>query len=299
MRPLASIVCLAIFLPLAGCENGGKRFIFGPASTPAPTPAGVQSAESLVNYLNANASRMQTLRCVDVDGTFQNYGFRAKMMAMKPRNFLMTASALGSPIVDIGSNDVEFWFWSSKAPDPNQYFCTYKDFEDGKVPHFPFPFQPDWIMEALGMGPYGPASKYTVEHDARTIKLIEKTRTPQDRAVRKVIVFNRQEVKEPNPQVQAFLLLDDGTGKEICSAQIQAVQVVATDDLREGVVVPRRMELRVPSDNIRLNLIFSGVAVNTKLDASSFQRQPLQGVQSVDLARGPVGGAVRGPGNAP
>src|SRR6266404_4528603 len=101
MRPFASILCLALFLPLVGCENGGKRFIFGPAPTP-PTPAGVPTVESLVKYLNDNASRIESLRCVDMDCTFQSYGFRAKMMALKPRNFFMSATAGGMPIVDIG-----------------------------------------------------------------------------------------------------------------------------------------------------------------------------------------------------
>lgn len=292
MRPLISILCLTILLPLAGCENGGKRFIFGPSPTPL-TPSGVPTVESLVEYLNENASRIESLRCVDVDGTFQNYGFRAKMMAMKPRNFVMTASALGSPIVDIGSNDKEFWFWSSKAPDPLQYFCTYKDFEDGKVAQFPFPFQPDWVMEAMGMGPYGPASKYSLEHDAKTLKLVEKVRTPQGRTVRKVIVMNRNPVEAPLPQVQAYLLLDDATGKEICSAHVLARQVAPS------ALIPRRLELRVPNDGTRLNLVFNAMEVNPKLDAGQFQRQQLVGVQSFDLARGAVGGAVRSPGNAP
>ncbi len=292
MRPLTSILCLAILIPLAGCESGGKRFIFGPTSTPL-TPAGVPTVESLVDYLNENASRIESLRCVDVDGTFQNYGFRAKMMAMKPRNFVMSASALGSPIVDIGSNDKEFWFWSSKVPEPFQYFCTYKDFEDGKVAKFPFPFQPDWIMEAMGMGPYGPASKYTLEHDAKTLKLVEKVTTPQGRAVRKVIVLNRQAVEAPLPQVQAYLLLDDATGKEICSAHVLARQSAPS------ALIPRRLELRVPTDGTRLNLVFNAMEVNPKLDAGQFQRQQLVGVQSFDLARGPVGGAARSPGGAP
>jgi hypothetical protein len=282
MRPLALLLCLAILLPGAGCENGGKRFIFGP-STPPPPPAGVPSAESLVEYLNENARRIKSLKCTDIDLTFtqkfSSYGARAMLMAEKPRNFVMNVTALGSPILNVGSNDNEFWFWSSKAPDPYQFYCSYKDFEDGKVTRFPFPFQPDWIVEALGMGPYGPASKYTLEHDATTVKLVEKTRTPQGQAVRKVIVFNIREVKAPAPQVQAYLLIDDNTGKEIVSAHIQDVHY-------DGAFVPHRMELRVPSESIRLGIVFNRMTLNPQLDPASFQRQPLQNVQSFDLARG-------------
>ncbi len=294
MRPLAFTLCLAMLVPLTGCESLGKSFMFGKTAAQQPVPAGVQTADALVEYLNDNGRRIQSLRCTDVDITANGYGLRAKMMTMRNRNFLMTASAVGSPVVDIGSNDTEFWFWSSKIPDPYQYYCSYKDFEDGKVARFPFPFQPDWIMDALGMGTYGPASKYTVDHDATTVKLVEKTQTPQGRAVRKVIVINRRKVDAPTPQVQAFLLLDDASGKEICSAHIHDVHLAAN-----GALVPRRMDLRMPAENAKLNIVFNGMTVNPQIDVASFQRQPLQGVQSFDLARGVPGGGGRSQGGAP
>lgn len=292
MRQRTLIVCLACFIAisgLAGCETfrwGMFRRDGQPSPTPAPS-TGTPSAASLVEYLNDNSRRIKSLRCTDVDITasqgFKSYGLRAKMMTMKPRNFLMTASALGSPVVDIGSNENEFWFWFSKSPEPFQFFCTYKDYEEGRAARLPFPFQPEWIMDALGMGNYGPADKYQMESDANTLRLVERTRSPQGQAVRKVIVFNRRPVLPPTPQVQAFLLIDDTTNKDICAAHVIDVQV----DAATGALVPRRFELRWPDQNARLNMTFNGLTVNPHLDVASFQRQPLQGVQSVDLGRGP------------
>jgi hypothetical protein len=293
MRSIAFVLCLAIFVPLTGCENGGKRFMFGPSVAP-PSTAKLQSPEDLVDYLNANAANMQSLRCVNIDGLIQGYGFKGKMMAMKPRNFLMTASVMSSTIVDLGSNDNEFWFWSSKAPEPHQFYCSYKDFESGKVSHFPF--QPDWIMESFGMGsgrddPFGPPSKYTVEPDGRTgVKLVERTRTPQGVAVRKVIVMSRNQEYSPTPQVRAHQILDDSTGKEICSAQIQETKTI------RGVVVPVRIEFRVPDQNMTLKLTFNGMTLNelrADSDLSVFQRHQMPGVSSIDLARGPARGTAR------
>jgi hypothetical protein len=297
MRPFASILCLAILVPFTGCENGGKRFMIGPSSaSPTPAPAGVPSAEALVAYLNGNAANMQSLRCVEIKGDFQGYWFSAKMMAMKPRNFFMAASAFGSSIVDLGSNDNEFWFWSSKAPEPNQFFCSYKDFESGRAQSFPFPFQPDWIMETLGMGPYGPPDKYSVERNGKTVRLVEKTRTPQGHAVRKVIVMSLQQETPPNPQVQAYLILNDATGKEICSAQIQATELLRVKDLPYGVLVPRRLEFRVPDQKVSLKLAFSGMTaneLNPTTDLAIFQRHRMEGVPEIDLGRSPVGGTGR------
>src|SRR5207249_12195775 len=63
-------------------------------------------------------------------------------------------------------NDQEFWFWVKHADMPQQFYCAYKDLEEGQVRVMPLPIQPSWIMETLGMGPYGPAEKYTLESDA-------------------------------------------------------------------------------------------------------------------------------------
>ena len=47
-----------------------------------------------------------------------------------------------------------------KRGDPYQFFCSYKDLEEGRVRVVPFPFQPEWIMEAMGLGDYGTPDKY-------------------------------------------------------------------------------------------------------------------------------------------
>src|SRR5213078_3787215 len=125
---------------------------------------------------------------------------------------------------------------------PYQFYCSYNALEAGPVKYMSFPFQPEWVMEALGLGSYGPAERYTQEVDARTFKLVEKTRSPQGKAVKKVIVFNRRPVKSPEPQLTACLLLDDATGQEICSAHILETQY----DPATGAVIPRRLELRWP-----------------------------------------------------
>jgi hypothetical protein len=203
------------------------------------------------------------------------------MVAQKPRNFRLSADTLGSQVVDLGSNDQEFWYWISKAKPPYVY-CSYKDLSEGKVRFMPFPFQPDWIMESFGLGPYGPTDRYLLEYDNDTIKLVERSRSPQGTPVRKVIVCRRRPAQPPQPQVMAYLLLDDATGKEICSAHITEVQV----DRQTGATLPRKLELRWPAERFKLGLKMDTLAVNPQLPPSIFVRQPRQGVTAFDLARG-------------
>ena len=292
IRWLPALAAMVVMTTLVGCETF-RWGLFRP-NDPEPTtppPGGVPTAAALVDYLNDNSRRIQSLRCTDIDITasqgIQSFTIRGQMMAMKQRNFILAATALGSPVVDIGSNENEFWFWSSKATPPYQFYCSYKDFEEGRVRELPFPFAPEWLLEVLNMGNYGPADRFTVEADNKSVRLIEKTKSPQGQAVRKVIVMNRRPVNAPAPQVTGFYLYDDTTQKEICSAQILEVQL----DRVSGALVPKKLALSMPSQGAKLTMAMSNMNVNPQLNVASFQRQPLQGVQSYDLARN--GGGIQ------
>jgi hypothetical protein len=283
MRPLLTISSVALLALLAGCTN--TRWGFLKPEKDRPTQGPPPPKEAVVAYLNENAGRIQTFRSDELSITVHQgvvpVGLRGTLMTQKPRGFRMSGDALGSRMVDLGSNDEEFWWWISKDKPPDQYYCSYKDIQEGRPQSLPFPFQPEWIMETMGLGPYGPADKYEMEHDDYTIKLVERTRSPQGRMVRKVIVMKRAEQKAPNPQVLEYQLLDDASGKEMCSARISQVH----KDDATGALVPRRLELRWPAAQARLDMKFDGIAVNSPLPSTAFVRQTMTGVRSVDLAR--------------
>lgn len=273
---------------VAGCGSTRWNFLQG-HTAPAKQVGELPSREALVAYLNDNASRVRSVRVGELDITasqgLQSFGLRGKMVVQKPRDFRMSADTLGNRVVDLGSNEKEFWYWISKADPPYQFYCNYQDLQEGKVRFMPVPFQPDWIMETMGLGPYGPAEKYVLEHDANSIRLVERTRSPQGRPVKKVIVMNRRPVAPPQPQVMQYLLIDEQTGKEICSAKIRDIQV----DRGTGAILPRRLDLHWPEQRVKLALKLDETAVNPDLPQAAFIRQPLQGVRSFDLAQGNFG----------
>ncbi len=224
MRNVAPIWAVGLLALAAGCNSTRWNFVGNerrPAGNQNPAPvAGAPSVASLVAYLNDNAGRVRSLRVDDVDVTakqgYQTVSVRGRVMSEKPRSFRMKATALGSDAVDLGSNNDEFWFWVAKGT-PQQLYGTYKDLGEGRI-QAPIPCQPDWVMDALGIGQYGPPEKYQLEPEGDTLKLVERTRSPQGRPVRKVIVMKRLPMRPPQPQVIAHLLLDDATGKPICAA---------------------------------------------------------------------------------
>lgn len=285
MKKILALTVVSLLLA-AGCTRW--NMLNPQTNNPAPTPGNAPSVAALVKYLNDNSGRVQTLRCDELDITCsvnsQSFGLRGKMIAQKPKNFLMGADSLGKRMVDLGSNDKEFWYWISQDRPPYQYYCGYKELAEGRVKQMPFPFQPDWVIDAMGLGNYGPAERYKLTVEGNILKLVETARSPQGQPVRKVIVMNSRPVKSPQPQVQAFLLLDDASGKEICSAHITETQV----DRSTGGILPRRIEFRwaMPDQRLKLAMKLDGVVINPQIPATSFQRRPMQGVSSYDLATG-------------
>jgi hypothetical protein len=300
MRSFRSVLAVGALLLLAGC-NGSKWGLIRTAQQPIPTE--VPTKGQLIAYLNGNAQHIRGLQCryVDLDCQYrhQPVGLRGRLDCQKPHDFRLTADLVGSRAVDIGSSNEEFWFWISKAEPPHLYHCSYEDFSRGV--RLPFPFQPEWIMEALGMAEYGPESKYQLDVKDKTLELWENTKTPQGQAVRKVIVFNRAGAAVQVPAYE----LRDSNGRVICSAQISEVQTFAVPGAG-SVFVPKRVRLIWPAEQMQLKLVLNDLTLNPPLDpqmsARLFSRPTLANVQAYDLARGlgagpgqvrPAGGLIQ------
>ena len=295
MRYVIPCVGLGGLLFVAGCTNSRLGFLNrqdnpAPVNTTTPTP----TAAALVAYLNNNAQLVRSLRCDNMELTAsKGLGIVAKvdlsgsLACEQPRNFRMVARAAGNDQLDVGSNNQEFWFWI-KQMDPRQFYCPYQAMNGQKV-QLPFPFQPEWVMETLGMGNYGSGADWqlTVDpaKDPKWYKLIQHTRGPQGNAVRKVIIFNARTQTGSSPQVTDYQLIDEATNKEECSARILEVQ----GDAARGVV-RRRIQLHWPKVGATLTLRLGQASLNPTLPGPLFVRRPLSGQPSYNLATGRTDG---------
>jgi hypothetical protein len=251
-------------------------------------PTDSPTAPQLVKYLNDNAARLQSLECRDLWIAAKQGGqaidMPGLMVCQKPRNFRLNAKAVGNPAVDLGSNQNEFWYWINKSDPPYLFHCAYQDLADGKARAMPFPFQPEWVMEALGMATYDPAGDYEVRNSQNTIELIQKTRSPQGQPIRKVTVFNRQATRSGQPVVAAYAL-QDANGKTICTATVNEVKT----DRNSGATVPLQVHLSWPQQQIDLKMKFDNLIVNqlaSERASALFTRPLMPNTPSYDLARG-------------
>jgi hypothetical protein len=289
MRRIPSALGLAAILLLTGCHHWPPTWQNpGDQARGRPLPDNVE-ASTLIRSLNDNAGRLQSLQAADLtidarEGS-QPIGLTGVMSCQKPKNFRLVAYVLGSQAVDMGSNDQEFWYWISKADPPYLVHCSYQDLARGGV-YLPFPFQPDWVLETLGMAEYNPQGNYQVQVTPRAVLLVEQTTSAQGQPVRKVTFFDRTTAASGRPTVIAHQL-QDANSKEICSARVADVRV----DSGTGAVYPRVVTLTWPAQKIEMRMQLDGVRVNALpvgQPLQVFARPQLRNVREIDLARLPA-----------
>jgi len=287
MRHLQIGLGLALLLP-AGCNTFPMMRSTTTAQPVARTTAEVPSKEAIIAYLNDNAGRVQSLRCKELDigvkQGMQSVGLRGQVVCAKPRSFRLGANVLGKQEVDLGSNEQEFWFWVARNSPPYLFHCKYDDLARGQV-RVPFPFQPEWIMEAMGLAECGPAENAELKVNPTTLELVERATSPTGMAIRKVTVIQRTPAQGSAPQVTAHIL-QDAQGKEIVSAHVSEVQF----DRATGAIIPKKVRLVCPSEKLELKLQLDDVQVNDpglpQVAGRLFARPKLSNVTAYDLARG-------------
>src|SRR5262245_32557872 len=287
MRTFMVVLGFGALLLMTGCPPGGGRNPFiRPTSNPINRPD--PTADTLIGEINQNAKLMQSVESRDLSiqasAGIQTIGLQGAISAQKPKNFRLQAKVIGKPAVDMGSNDSEFWYWITGQGESNPLvFCSYQDLANGKA-RMPFPFQPEWIIETLGMTERDPKATYQMVAQKNTFDLVEQTTSPQGQPVRKVTQFSRKPLADGRYQVTAHYL-QDAKGETICSAHV----VEQHFDKASGALVPRHVQLSWPAEKMQLDMVMDRRGVNSPMDANRaaalFTRPNMGGVRSVDLAK--------------
>jgi hypothetical protein len=291
MRPILATVGLCSLLVMTGCSPNWS-FLRNSTDKGTPPDRPATSAE-LVSYLNQCSQRVRSMTCQDVDiecseGVQSVGGVRGKLACEQPRDFRMSAFMMGKSELDMGSNDREFWFWVARSQQPGQFYCSYEDLKTKPI-SLPFPFQPEWIMEALGMATYPVDGRYQIVDKKDSIELIQDATSLQGQPVKKVIVFNRNRMTNGH-QIRAYVMRDM-RGKDICTAQIQAVQQVG------GVTVPYKVNLDWPAQKLKLSMQINNPKLNQlspEMAQSLFVRSPIKDIPSYNLGLANSSGTTTG-----
>ncbi len=299
MTRVRILVLVALIAPLVGCTSI-KEWISrerGPRPTGKLEPV---EAERLVAFVNMRASRMRSLTA-DVRITASERGIRmpatltGSLAAQQPRFFRTRAKALAAE-VDLGSNAEQFWVYFDAPPKPMYVYASHSDFQEGKA-KLPggIPFEPDWVMQALGMlplpaqPPRGSYSASPPDQKARTYTLQWEAVTPGGVPVVKEIVFDADPATGNRPQVKRHVVRDM-KGTIICSAEIKSARTIdLNNDPQQAVQYPTRVVLKWEQQKFEMELSLSDAKVNsmTAADTSGamFRRPTITNTPAIDLAR--------------
>ena len=293
MRAAAVTLIAVTCLTGAQCSFIHKDKIAPPPGTRVPLED--RAAADFVHYLNAQANVVQSVRYDDVSlGYTDTDGWKPRLNAgeltcSKPRNFRLEAKTrITSTEVDVGSNDSEFWMYIKRA----DWFgyCSYDDFSRGKV-SLPIPFEPDWVLQVIGMSAYpDPATTtYMIDSDqkARVYTLTWDTKTPQGEAITKTVVFAGDKAGGKQPQVIKHVV-QDANKNVVATAEIKAVEAKAVAGAAEPVLMPTHVVLEWPQQKAKMDLTLDDVRVNEPMSAEQtayfFTRPKYDGVRPTNLA---------------
>lgn len=256
LRLLGLMLCaLSVGGGLSGCRwlFRGRGGAFGPGVPCRLSPG--MTLSQWVDTLNANIGRVYAWKSADVKIHARGMpgALSAQIAVESPRNFRLVAQSLTGIEADLGSNPERFWFWMRRSDVRRVLFARHDQMHRVRN-RLAIPFQPDWLMEVLGVIPFD-EEELTLERSgpaSETVRLVAQRLSPTGRPVRKVTV-----VDACHGRILEHALYDaDGT--RIARAVLDDHRLEADT----GVILPHRITLEWPQAGLHLTIRIGRVEVN-------------------------------------
>lgn len=294
MRVLRLLIAMILIAPTGCAWIKGGMGMRPTNHDPNAGPLPPVQPEQLVGYLNERASRLESITYYDVrlrafEKGIPTPALTGTMGCAQPRNFRLVAQGNIGGNLDLGSNSDQFWAYVKATGQPLFIYASYADFESGRA-QLPagMPFEPDWVMQVVGMTKLDPGANYVVSTNdrERTYSLSWPARTPQGLDIRKEIIFAGDPATANQPQVRRHLVKDAKTGKVICNAEVKRAQ---TMQLGNGVLqYPTQVSLRWEQQSFEMDLTLGDAKLNEpqspEQSARRYQMPRNLGTNPINLA---------------
>jgi hypothetical protein len=258
----ALLVAALVVVPMAvpGCawtrwsrQNDPLAFS---RKTPCRLPAN-PTVDDLVLAVNDNVERLNGWRAsrVKLRASQMPVSLEADLAVEKGRHLrLVVRHALGGgDELDLGCNDDIFWFWARRQK-PAAVMYAAHDQIDLVRDNLQIPFEPDWLMEALGVAPI-PSDGLTLEPIAgmQAARLVSHHAGANGRNIRKAIT-----VDTCHGRVLEHSVWDSATGVRLAHAEFSNHRI----DPASGVVLARHIRLEWPQADLSLSMDLGQVEIN-------------------------------------
>lgn len=261
-NPALGMLTILILLQMALPGCAWTRFnlrsdptAFGPRM-PCKIPAN-PTAEDLVLIVNQNVDRLQAWRAgrVKLRANHMPLTLEADLAVEKGRHLrLVVRHALGGgDELDLGCNDDIFWFWAKRQKPAAVMYASHDQLETVRD-NLQIPFEPDWLMEALGVAPIAPEG-LTLEPVAgmRSARLVSHHTLANGRRMRKTIT-----VDTCHGRVMEHTLWDAATGVRVAHAEFSNHRI----DPGTGIVMPHHIKLDWQQADLSLALDLGSIEIN-------------------------------------
>lgn len=268
-----------LWMAAASLLPSGCNSLIGQRNQYGPPPAGASKSE-IFRHLNGNISKIYAWRSTSV--TIQMSGMPMRLSGQvaveSPRNFrMMVRSPIGNE-ADFGSNPERFWFWVRLSDQKHIFACRHNDM--GRAARkLPLPFQPDWLIEVMGVIPLD-ESQFTVDNtDSRTY----------------TVTMSSEQISPSGEPVKRLLLVDAQHGVVLGHSLFDARgQLIAKASLRNYRYHPQAkvnfahtIDVDWPQAGMKLTLnIGRDVEINPSgLPEATFVQPQMNGYPELDLGQ--------------
>ena len=230
--------------------------------------------EDVVAHLNRNTNQLHSWRANNVKIRTKGVpvtlsGQLAVEKAHRVR--LRVTSPMGTEF-DLGSNDERFWIWS-RQPEPVFVTCKHENIDVVRQ-SYGIPFEPSWLMEALGVAPL-PTTGVQLEMlpNKEELRLVQQFFSAHGKPLRRVVIVN---LKRGGIVTEHSLY--DSNASPIAIAKLGA------HHYENGIVLPHRVELNWPGNQLSVTMDLGKVEINPpSISSQVFEMQEHRGCELIQL----------------
>ena len=291
MKAARHVLLAMAALGLGGCVALNRSSL---APKARPVAERTLDVDAFVAEHNRNAELIQSMTAnptIRVQSSLTKAVADGKLAVVRPRNFKLEVSAgMNQSMANIGSNDEEFWFWVKNEKDPSIYWCDYSDLESSALA---VTYQPDWIIQALGLNPITPQEAAGIEvrttNDPNATALLFPPTKNGGETIRRMMIVSKytRRIKEHrlysgNVQTPQTLL---------AQADVPSYKDIDVEKSESGAFqtcyLPESLRLEWKKDQLILNVLLKDVVVNSfdsSRAAAIFKEPVIPGYERVNLA---------------
>ena len=258
----------------ASCPQTLQRYTNPLPRVLPPSP----TLEQVIEVVNRNNSQIHSFSSNRASISGQGFASLGASVAFeRSRRFRLRAgTGLTGTELDLGSNDELFWFWLRRGQPPAMYYCRHDQLASGGAAQTT-PFDPAWLIEALGVTEFDPAlphqGPYPMPNDKLRIDTIRNT---------------------PEGPVTKITIIDGSQGwvleQRLFDARRQLLaSSIASGHRRDplsGLVMPTVVNINCPPAQLALRIDLGNVEINRiSGDPATLWSMPsIPGAPLIDLA---------------